>query len=166
MSRIVPLGFILCAALAACGHRSEPAPAAPPAPPPSAHPGGGGSLAERLAGEACARPPGAPHLEDLVAALDRAGIPVARRRQVLGSTVGAAYCAAAVTARGLGLALCEFASADAAAAGLARSHAEFDRLIPGRLLVVHGQGLLTITNPSGASLDEETGAATALFAAL
>jgi hypothetical protein len=125
-----------------------------------------GSLTERLATEARARPPGAPRLEDLVAALGRDGIVVQRTHQVLAGTVGASYCAAAIMGRGLGLAVCEFESNDAAAAGLARSHKTFDRLIPDRLLVVHRQALLTLTHPSGDPLDEETRAATRAFAAL
>jgi hypothetical protein len=103
-------------------------------------------------------------LEDVVAALKEHGVAVARTRQVLGSVVGARYCAVAMTERGLGVAACEYDSADSARAGMVSSQARFDQEIPGRRLLVNGKTLLTVA-PAGAD-GEEARTVTAIFAAL
>src|SRR5262245_6080719 len=69
-------------------------------------------LFERLQREARSRPGGTPRFEDFDGALATAGVTLIGRKQVLAETVGAAYCAAARTTSGLGLAVCEFPSAE------------------------------------------------------
>jgi hypothetical protein len=104
-------------------------------------------------------------MEDLLATLKDRGVAVARTRQVLGGTWGARYCAIAQTEKGLGLATCEFDSAEAARAGMAASKARFDKLMPGREMLVNGQSLLTIA-PRDPALDGESRTVAAIFAAL
>lgn len=165
---------LACLLLIACNSKPpaappSPAASAPPAPAaaPAAAPETGPalSLADRLAKEASSRPEGAIRLEDVVAALKEHGVSVARTRQVLGSMVGARYCAIAMTAHGLGVAACEFDSPESARAGLVSSQARFDSEIPGRQLLVNGKTLLTVA-PAAAALGEESHTVTTLFASL
>jgi hypothetical protein len=128
-------------------------------------PEAGFPLGERLAHEAKSRPAKAVRMEDLLAALEQRGVAAARTRQVLGSTWGARYCAIAQTEDGLGLATCEFESAEAARAGLAMSRKRFDSLVPGRETQLNGRTLLTIA-PRDPALDEEARTVTAVFAGL
>jgi hypothetical protein len=137
-------------------------PAIPAAPAIQEH---GRPLEERLASEAKSRPPKAIRMEDLLAALKDRGVGVARTRQVLGGTWGARYCAIAQTEKGLGLATCEFDSAEAARAAVAASKARFDKLMPGRETFLNGQSLLTIA-PRDPDLDDESRTVAAVFAAL
>jgi hypothetical protein len=134
-------------------------PEAQPAPQPARIP-----LAQRLAREAAARPPDALRTEVLIEALAMRGINVAPPRQVLASPVGALYCEAAASARGLALSLCAYADAAELASGRARSHALFDRLIPGRTLIGHGKTLLTLAPTPAAA--QEAAIADQLFAEL
>lgn len=141
------------------------APSPPPAAPAAATQEAELSLDERLAREATSRPAKAIRMEDLLAALKERGVAVARTRQVLGGTWGARYCAIAQTENGLGLATCEFDSAEAARAGMAASKARFDKLMPGREAHLNGQSLLTIA-PRDPALDDESRTVAATFAAL
>ena len=156
MSRNHALLALLSLTLISCRERP---PAEPPAPDPEVL---RLPLGERLAREANARPPGAVRVEQVLSALERGGITVARRRQVLATTLGAAYCASAVTTTGVALSLCEYPAADVARRGLEYSRRTFDRLIPDRRLLVNGQTLLTVTPAATA----EARAAAAIFAAL
>jgi hypothetical protein len=133
--------------LAAAACKSTPAPSsATPTPTPS--PTSTLSLYERLAAEQSSRSPTtAPRAETVHAALTARGLVVERWKQVLASPVGARYCMAGSTDLGVGVAVCEFDRPDAARAGRDRSRAVFDRLIPGRELLVHGTTLLTLTRP-------------------
>jgi hypothetical protein len=106
------------------------------------------TLIERLTREATQRPAARPRVEEVLAALGTRGIATAGWKQVLASPVGARYCMAGQTAGGVGLAVCEYESPAAAAAGRDRSHALFDRLIPNRLLTVNRTTLLTLTRPT------------------
>src|SRR5205814_4083353 len=109
-------------------HRSAPAPTAPPVDPDLARL----PLAARLDREAKLRPTGTPRSEDVLSALARGGLSLARHRQVLASTVGASFCTSALTTKGVAIAVCEYPAEDVARRGLAYSHQAFDRLIPGR----------------------------------
>jgi hypothetical protein len=122
------------------------------APPPAvleAPPAPKSALEQRLDREAAARPAGTLRVEDVVAKLGEAGIVVTRVRQVLARNLGARYCATVHTARGPGVAVCEFDSPEAARAGEQRSRELFDRFIPDRRLVVAQSTLVTV-NPGGA----------------
>ncbi len=134
--------------------------AAPP--PPAASPA---TLAERLGAELAARPRGALTLDGLVAQIGHRGLVLARTRQVLAAPIGARYCAAALTAEGLGLSVCEFDSADAALAARAFSKTQFDALVPDRRLYVNGQSLLTLAQVRP-ELEAESQTIAATFAAM
>jgi hypothetical protein len=113
------------------------------------------TLFERLSREASQRAPGALRPEDVKEALVRAGIALDGWQQVLGSTVGASFCMAGHTQRGLGVALCEYPDDAHAARGLAYSRATFDRLIPHRQLAIKHNTLLTVAPPPGGELGPE-----------
>jgi hypothetical protein len=102
-------------------------------------------LAARLQREAAARPTGTPRAEEVLAAFVRQGIPIEGTMQVLASTVGAAYCASAGTPRGLAIAVCEFPAEAEARQGMEYSHRTFDKLIPGRRLLLNHKTMLTVT---------------------
>lgn len=139
----------------------EPAPTLPALP--SAQPARI-PLGERLAREAEARPEGALRAQSLIEALSARGVTVAESRQVLASPIGALYCEAAVSERGLALSLCAFSDAAAVTAGRDRSRTLFDRIVPGRSLVARGNTLLTLAPADGAANEAEV--AQEVFAAL
>jgi len=149
--------LLLVATLVAACHREKPAPEAPPVDPEMINL----PLGARLAREAGARPTGTPRAEEVLAALARGGLTVEGQKQVLASTVGAAYCASAGTPRGLAVAVCEYPAEAAARQGMEYSHRVFDRLIPGRRLLVNRKTLLTVTGA-----DDEARRAAEIFAAL
>jgi hypothetical protein len=139
----VVAGFVLLGLVAACdAAEASNKKVEPPAPTPmrihSDEP-----LGARLAREAEHRPHAALKTDAVFAAL---GTPGARTRQVLGETLGAAYCETSVADQGMVLAVCEFADAHAAEQGRERSHALFDELIKNRVLTVNGQTLLTVVS--------------------
>jgi hypothetical protein len=119
------------------------------------------SLVERLAREAAGRPGARVSAERVH---DAIGAPIERWKQVLASPVQARFCMAGQTPGGVGVAVCEYESAAAAARGLSYSRATFDRLVPGRQLSLNGQTLLTLTAPP--SLAGETQRLAAAFTAL
>jgi hypothetical protein len=122
-------------------------------------------LGERLRREATRQPKAREQVELLLQDLARDGIELVRTRQVLAAPLGADYCAAALSARGLGLALCAFADAARAEQGSSRSRASFDRLIPGRTLLRRGAVLLTLTRAAGAETAAERERVTQRFTA-
>jgi hypothetical protein len=137
----------------------SPAPPTPPsslAPPPEP----ALSLVERLTREAGTRPAARVPAERVHAGLGA----IERWKQVLASPIQARFCMAGQTAGGVGVAVCEYEDAAAAARGLSYSRATFDRLIPGRQLSLNGQTLLTLTAPP--ELAGETHRLAAAFAAL
>jgi hypothetical protein len=143
----LPVVCLLVAGLsgfAAC-KSTPPSDSTPPAP---TAPTSTLSLFEHLAAEQAARSPAtAPRAETVHAALAARGLVVERWKQVLATPVGARYCMAGSTDLGVGVAVCEYDGAQAASAGRDRSRAVFDRLIPGRELLVRGTTLLTLTTP-------------------
>ena len=159
----LPVVCLLVAGLAgsaAC--KSTPRSATPPArrPAPPA-PTSTLSLFERLAAEQAARSPAtAPRAETVQAALAARGLVVERWKQVLASPVGARYCMAGSTDRAWAWRCANTTAPEAASAGRDRSRAVFDRLIPGRELLVRGTTLLTLTTP-GADRPADAAAAQA-----
>jgi hypothetical protein len=152
------LGCLLVLCLAACsaepiGARAVRARAVESAPP--AAEGERLPLAERLRREATRRPEAREQVERWLQDLASAGVQLVRTRQVLAAPLGADYCAAALSAHGLGVSLCEFPDAARAEQGLSRSRASFDRLIPGRALLRSGATLLTLTQASGSEAAAE-----------
>jgi hypothetical protein len=111
------------------------------------------TLAGRLQYEVEHRPAAAIPAETVFAALDRAGLPVTDGpRQYVAVVAGAGYCAGGATADGLGVAVCEYASADQARAGKAAVENKFAALTPVRDIVVRGATTLTLTARPDAAL--------------
>ena len=76
------------------------------------------SLSSRLAYEASRRPQVTPSVEQVLAALEKAGAVLARKQQSLGETYKADYCLGGYTVEGsLALSVCEYGDAAAAQAG-------------------------------------------------
>jgi len=153
--RLLPLVLPALMALGAC-HRSTPVaePPAPVAQAPAA-PGMGMDgvtkpLLQLLADEKTNRPSGTPNAEAVFAALDQAGIHTKDPSQVLGRTVGAAFCENAHTADGVVVSVCEYKDADTLAKGRAYSEKTFAKALPNRALLSNKNTLLTI-NPPDAS---------------
>lgn len=151
------------AALVACAQESPKPQPAPPAPAPTAHTATVAhidklaatadtvsadsmkSLVGRLAYEAEHRPPPSPHTpraEDVLAALDRAGVRLADQKQYVAATARAAYCVGGQTSDGLSVAVCEYDSPTAAAAG--RDHVTARFQVPGLERVIHVRGATTL----------------------
>jgi hypothetical protein len=112
---------LLLPALAAC-QRSAPGEATPP-------------LVERLAREGATRPVDTPRAEQVLAALQGAGLVLGEQRQYLAATSGARYCFAARSLRGLQLSVCEFD--DPASATRGRSRVLGERPPPGRTVLLN-----------------------------
>jgi hypothetical protein len=106
------------------------------------------SLPERLAFESSQHPDAVQLVERALESFEQGGVKLTRKRQVLARMLDAQYCQGAVSSAGVGLSLCVFADAEGARRGSDSSHAHFDRLIPGRTLVVHARTLLTLTQPA------------------
>lgn len=156
---------VLGVALAAACREPAPPPPPPsaPAPTPTAHAATMARLDElaatsdrvsaesmktvggRLQYEATHRPtaaPGAPRAEDVLASLAAAGIELAEQKQYVAMTVKAAYCVGGQTAAGLSIAVCEYTSPAAAAAGRAFVEARFR--VPDLTRVIHVRGATTL----------------------
>ena len=162
MTRGVLRGLLLTATLgvAAC-HRQASAPAptttTAPMPPAATTPPGVGMdgvtkpLLQLLADEKTHRPAGTPAADALFDALDKAGIAMQGRAQVLGRTVGAGFCENAHTPQGIVLSACEFTDAAALAKGRAYSETTFAKALPNRILLINKNTLLTINPPPDGS---------------
>lgn len=74
-------------------------------------------LIARLHYEQLHRPPTRISAERVLDALERAGVGVRERRQFLGATVRAAYCAGGTTADDIAISVCEYKTPAAALAG-------------------------------------------------
>lgn len=123
-------------------------------------------LGSRLTMEADTRPARVVRPEQLFAALQRQGILLSRKRQVLASTVGAHYCELAVSDGGLGVSLCEYTDEAAASAGSETSHRLFDAIVPGRTLLSHGGSVLTLTHAESDRAEHESRAIARTFRSL
>jgi hypothetical protein len=124
---------LLLPALAGCGASASREPTLP--------------LMERLAREAAARPEGTPRTEQVLQALQGAGLVLGEQRQYLGATTGARYCYAARTLRGVQLSVCEFGDAASATTGRARVLGE--RPPPGRTVLLNRTTTLLVQPPAG-----------------
>jgi hypothetical protein len=101
------------------------------------------SIAARLHYEASHRPTGGPRAENVLDAIDHAGLPLLARRQYLGVPIHAAYCAGGTTADGLAVSVCEYSSPAAAAQGKAYADRQFASIADAHR-AVRGNALLTI----------------------
>lgn len=180
---------IICGvALAACG-RASPTP--PPPPPPTPSPPTAGlpaahaatmaqldrlaassdpvaaesmrSIGGRLQYEASHRPATPLRAEAVLAALARAGVSLAEQKQYVAMTVQAAYCVGGQTADGLSVAVCEYPSPAAAAAGRAYVTARFQIPELARVIHVRGATTLALGHPTSTPLAATTRRAAAAF---
>jgi hypothetical protein len=95
--------------------------------------------------ESAQRPNPGPSVEAVVAKLAAADLAPADLKQYVGSTVRARYCAGGRAASGVHVAICEYASPDAAAAARTYVMSQLPELNPTRLVVVRGSTTVTIT---------------------
>lgn len=155
MTRWMLRGALLTTALgvAGCHREASPGPAAATVtttvPPGVGMDGVTKPLLRVLADENAHRPGGTPGGDALFDALDKAGIAMQGRSQVLGRTVGAAFCENAHTPQGIVVSVCEFTDAGALAKGRAYSEKAFATALPDRVFVVSKNTLLTINPPAG-----------------
>ena len=133
MSLRPSLALLLLPALAGCGGSASREPTLP--------------LLERLEREAAARPLNTPRTEQVLEALQGAGLVLGEQRQYLGATTGARYCYSARTLRGLQLSVCEFG--DAASATSSRGRVLGARPPPGRAVHVNRATTLLVQPPAG-----------------
>ena len=150
-------------ALAACKSDSRPAAAPPPLPPakpaPVAEtvPSTGGvpgsqnlaplaNLATRMHDESSQRPHVKITAEAVFDALTKDGITLASTKQVLAATAAASYCALGVTDDSIAIAVCEYASADAARAGKRLLETRYAKLVPDAVRALNGNTLVTVAN--------------------
>jgi hypothetical protein len=155
--RMFTLPLVLGVALAACGRESPPAPTQPAktahdttvekidrlaATADSVSADSMKSLVGRLSYEAAHRPAATPRAEDVLAALERAGVRLDDHKQYVAATARAAYCVGGQTSDGLSVAVCEYESPAAATAGRAHITARFQ--IPDLERVIHQRGATTL----------------------
>jgi hypothetical protein len=125
------------------------------------------TITGRLAYEAGHRPASAIAAETVFAALDRAGLPIVDGpRQYVGVVAAADYCAGGRTADGLAVVVCEYPTADRAAAGKVAVEQRFASLAPLRDIVVRGATTLTLTARPDAALADSKRRATEAFTTL
>jgi hypothetical protein len=122
------------------------------------------TLAGRLRWEAEHRP-GAPlATEQVLTALAAAGLSIDAPKQYLGLTARARYCAGGTTAGGLAVAVCEYGSADEAAAARTYVLETFAAMNPNR--EIHVRGATTLTLSGSGRLGDDARRAAAVFANL
>lgn len=146
------ISFVL--ALAACKSESTPprTAAAPPLAPATVGVPGSQDLAPlanlgaRLHEEAARRPHVEVPAERLFHALADRGISLASEKQVLAATAAAAYCALGVTPETVAIAVCEYPSREAAAAGKRLLDTRYAKLVPDAVRAIHGSTLVTIAH--------------------
>ncbi len=125
------------------------------------------SIAGRLQFEVEHRPAGTIKAEAVFAALAKAGLPLTDGpRQYVGLVTGADYCVGGQTADGLGVAVCEYPSAEKAVAGKANVKMRFAQLNPVRDIVVRGATTLTLTARPDSPLASSKRTATEAFSTL
>ncbi len=153
----------LVVALLGCNREPSPVPAASSPPPArtdvrSVEPSKElAPLVARLRYEADHRPSSAVTAERVLDALEHAQLPVSSRRQYLGGTLRASYCAGGVTRDGLAIAVCEYPDATTATAGKQLMDSRFAAMKQVALRKAHRNTVLTIagnTNPSNSALVE------------
>jgi hypothetical protein len=152
----------LIIAIGACSHRQEPPP--PPAPAPSGPvttdvPGSQNlaplkNLGVRLADEKQHRPAVRVPAERLFSALAERGITLASHHQVLASTAAAQYCDLGVTSDTVAIAVCEYATPDAAAKGKQLLDGRYAQLVPDAVRTINGSTLVTVAGTQHATRDE------------
>lgn len=87
--------------------------------------------------------------EALFAALRARGIELASEKQVLAATAAASYCALGVTRESIAIAVCEYATEDAARAGKQHMDTRYAKLVPDAVRRLNGNTLVTVANGTG-----------------
>jgi hypothetical protein len=150
-------------ALGACSHRETPPPPAPQqaqtAPVTTDVPGSQNlaplkTLGVRLAAEKQARPAVKVPAEKLFDALAAHGIALASHHQVLATTAAATYCDLGVTKDTVAIAVCEYATPDAAAKGKQLLDSRYAQLVPNAVRTINGSTLVTVAGTQTATRDE------------
>jgi hypothetical protein len=108
-----------------------------------------GPLAARLRYEAAHRPASGPNAEKVLDAMDGAGLALADRRQFLGLTAHAAYCAGGTTKDGIGISVCEYPSAADATA--AKAYVDHQYAFADTTRIAHGASLLSVVGSHDAA---------------
>ncbi|HTR55189.1 MAG TPA: hypothetical protein VMJ10_31115 [Kofleriaceae bacterium] len=101
-----------------------------------------GPLAARLQYEAAHRPTSGLRAERVLDAIDAAGLQLADRKQFLGLTAHASFCAGGTTRDGVGISICEYDSAAAATA--AKAYVDRQYAFADATRTAHGSALLTV----------------------
>ncbi len=148
--------FVL--ALAACKREPAPTPAAPPSAPSAPTTAGApgsqnlaplAGIAVRMHEEAAQRPAVKVSADKLFDALAARGIELTSKKQVLAATAQASYCALGVTRESIAVAVCEYASQDAARAGKQLLDSRYAKLVPDAVRSLNGTTLVTVANGTG-----------------
>ncbi len=148
--------FVVALLAVGCSRKSEPDAAraeAPPAPvtvtkaatvaPGPIRPSV--TLSDQLENERAVRPTDTPRVEDVLAALDRAGVATTDRQQHVATIFGARYCMGAKSGD-VAFSVCEYESASAAEAGRRLSLKALGAT--DREIVVNHKTTLTVRRPS------------------
>jgi hypothetical protein len=98
-------------------------------------------LTARFQKEASSRPAGTPRVEDVYAAIAKAGFTFEEQRQHLAAPFEAAYCVGAKTQHDIALSVCEYAGVEAARKG---KESSLQLPIPNRAIHVNGATTLTV----------------------
>jgi hypothetical protein len=152
--------LLLIVALGACSHRESKAPPPPPAAPATQGIPGSQDLAPlanlgvKLATEAKHRPAVKVPAEKLFAALAKQGITLASHHQVLATTANASYCDLGVTSDTVAIAVCEYATPEAAQQGKHLLDTRYARLVPDAVRTINGSTLVTVAGTHHATRDE------------
>ena len=118
-------------------------------------------LVRHLETEARSRPPSGITAEQVFDALERAGMSITARKQYLGASMQASYCAGG-SMEGIALSVCEYPSMAAAELGKRFMDERFGKLTPHASREVHGNAVLTIGDKRG----DVTSRAVAVFKGL
>jgi hypothetical protein len=147
----ITLAFLLT--LAACKERpSAPVPMPSPAAPTAINAPGSQNLAPlahlapRLRDESARRPGARVTAEHVFASLTERGIQLESTKQVLAATAQASYCALGVTRETIAVAVCEYATTDAARAGKQLLDTRYAKLVPDAVRTLNGTTLITVAN--------------------
>lgn len=124
------------------------------------------ALVLQLQSEAKNRPSGSVTAERVFTALDGAGVSLTGRRQYLGATMKASYCAGGVTPDGIALSVCEYPSAEAAELGKRYMDKRFGAITPYARREVHGSTVLTIAHAAGGNRSDAISRVVTMFKGL
>lgn len=113
-----------------------------------------GAIFQQLEAQKGARPKSGPTVEQVAAALTKAGIEIEAPRQGLAQSVGASYCAISRTKSGVGLSICEYTDAAAAKSGRARAEKQLAAFANHETAMNKGT-ILTLRAPANVETKDE-----------